>query len=1609
MGHDNGSADPRLARAIEAQIETLQPGEPSGPSLKTFARLLFAGRDSTALAPLEPSELALFAAEVFAEIAERPPAEPKVGIRTHTREPVDLGPPLAVLQVLNDDMPFLVDSVMGEINGRGLNAHLVLHPILMVRRAGRGRLKSLLGRGDRASSEGKPESLIVILLDQLSEAEARDLVAALKSVLADVHAAVADWQPMLARLDKAINALERGISSAPQDLLSETIAFCRWLRDGQLTFLGMREYRLDGDAGSGRLEAIVGSGLGLLRDPNVHVLRRGRDLVALTPEIRRFFFAPQPIIITKASVMSRVHRRTHMDYVGLKTYGPDGALDGELRIVGLFTSKAYTNSPQQIPFLRLKVDTVVSAFGFPPDSHDGKALLHILETFPRNELFQIGVKQLTSWAKAILDLELRPRVCVLTRVDRFDRFVSALVFVPRDRFSTSTREKIAALLAQAFDGQMAAFEPVFLTGPLVRVHYIIARYEGPTPVVSEAKLETLVADALRTWDDALSDALRGAEAKSGAHAAPLRMKYARAFSAGYAENFSIARAIEDIARIERLGPDRPVAIDFYREAGAPSSRVRVAIYRFDEPIPLSERVPVIENLGFRVIDERSYRILPELPDGRRTACLHDMVLESAEAEDVDLITHDARLEECFLAVFGGQAENDSFNRLVIRAAADWREAAMLRAYAAYLRQIRSPFSPRYIAETLIRHASMTRDLIELFHIRFDPDRAYSPEAHAQEEVRRRYEGALARVPGLDEDRILRQLLGLIDATVRTSYFQIDGASTAPPILAFKLASKDIEGVPEPKPFREIWVYAPRVEGVHLRFAPIARGGLRWSDRTQDFRTEILGLARAQQVKNTVIVPQGAKGGFVAKRLPQYGSREEIQKEGVAAYRLFVRALLALTDNIMVGTVMPPARVVRHDGDDPYLVVAADKGTATFSDIANEISAERGFWLGDAFASGGSAGYDHKGMGITARGAWECVKRHFREMDHDIQSEPFRVIGVGDMSGDVFGNGMLLSPAIRLVAAFDHRDIFIDPNPDPATSFAERKRLFGLPRSSWQDYDRNKISNGGGVFSRSLKSIPLSDEMRAALDTEERSLTVSELIRTALKAPADLLWFGGIGTYVRASTETDEQTGDRANDTVRVSADEVRAKVIGEGANLAVTQRARIELATLGARINTDFIDNSAGVNTSDQEVNIKIALGPALQSGRLTGETRKALLSAMTQEVAAASLKTNYDQSLALTLACAQSACDIGIFARTLSTLEARRLIDRKLEALPSNGELESRRATGRGLTRPELAVLMSQAKIALSYDLLGSDVPDEPALEPLLLAYFPQDLRERFPGELKAHKLRREIIATSLTNMLVNRCGPAFIQQLGEETGFSSGDIARAFVAAEAVFDLERIWSQISALDGTVPSAAQLRLYPIVQRLLASGAACFARAGIRARELQPTIERHRAVLQRLVNLAPAVLTPRRQGQMNEDIENLIAQGVPPDLSRALALRDALAGSPDIAWIVEEATVLDLGTVARTYFEIGDALSLGELKARAEALRPADPYDRLAIRNALDSISAGQRVLTKAHLAPTGRRDLRAAALEGTRQQLSEIAGSGELTISRLVVAAARVGALAAM
>ena len=1581
---------------------------PEVPS--SFIADLFGRVTSEDLAQYGAGELATLAIEAWSFLATRRPGTPK--IRMSQPEADGSGRRLkdiSVLEIVNDDMPFLVDSVMADLAEKNLEILLVAHPIFAVTRDADGHLSHV--RLPSPSDKGAArESFIHIHLGRIDDEVRRtEIIQDLERVLADVRVAVADWLAMRERIRETTDDLKGNPPPLPVGEISEAIQFLDWLAGDNFTFLGMRDYVFGDNLDA--VQPVFDSSLGIMRAHDLQVLRRGGEFVSITPEIRAFLQEPKLLIVTKAAVRAQVHRRIYMDYIGVKRFDANGNLVGELRIVGLFTSTAYTRPIQSIPYIRRKTESVFARAGFDPASHSGKALVNVLESYPRDDLFQIDEDTLHQFALAILQLDERPRVRVLARRDRFDRFMSVLVFVPRERYSTRIGTAVGEYLAREYHGRVSAIYPVFPDSPLVRVHYIIGRHGGDTVDPSRATLERGVGDIIRTWVDGLASALKAAH--DGGRATALFDRYRDAFSDGYRDHYTPETAVEDIKLMEGLSSTRLLGVDFHppeREAGA---AIALKVWSYSRPIPLSERVPVLENMGFHVVDERTHHIEPA---GEATPgiWLHDMELDVTDGTTIDFDNAQTRLEAAFLMVMSGVAESDGYNALVLSAGLMWRDVALIRAISRFLRQVRIPYSQDYMWNTLNRHPVIAADIVALLHARFDPHLNISDEERQarEAEIVAKIEAALNDVSSLDEDRILRHFVNAVQSALRTNYWQLDGNGQPKAQIAIKYSSRKIDGLPLPRPLYEIFVYSPRVEGVHLRFGKVARGGIRWSDRPQDFRTEVLGLVKAQQVKNAVIVPVGAKGGFVPKLLPKGGQRDAIQAEGTAAYKLFISTLLDVTDNIGSDGVIPPADVVRKDDDDPYLVVAADKGTATFSDTANQIAIDDDFWLGDAFASGGSAGYDHKKMGITARGAWESVKRHFREMEIDIAKTPFTVAGVGDMSGDVFGNGMLREKTINLVAAFDHRDIFLDPNPDPETSFAERQRLFDLPRSSWQDYDKSLISAGGGVFSRASKEIPLSSQVQTVLGLKQPKATPQEVMKAILKAPVDLLWFGGIGTYVRAGSETDEAAGDRANDAIRVKGEDLTCKVIGEGANLGMTQLGRIEAALRGIRLNTDAIDNSAGVNTSDVEVNLKIALAPPMREGQLTLDQRNALLAEMTDEVAELVLRNNYQQTLALTLAQKRGLEDLGFQQRLMQTLEVRGLLDRPVEFLPDDLAIAERRRQNAPLTRPELSVLLAYAKLSLDHDLVESSVPDDPYLSQEAQRYFPHKLLARFPDALARHRLRREIIATQLTNSMISRGGPTLIVRIADQTGASAAEIAAAFAAVRGSFGMIDLNTEIEALDNRIATALQTDLFIAVQNALFDRLVWFLRHVDFSRGLQAIVDHYRAGVEAVGAALKTALPAETRDTFAARAAELAKAGVPDKLAQVLGYMPALVAAPDIVAVADR-TSKPVADVAATYFAVEAFFKLDRIAQAARAIVVTDYFDGLALDRALDTIGAAERRITAAVLASgatgAGAVDAwvasRKADVERIRAAVHEIAASG-LTLSKLTVAASMLGDL---
>ena len=1536
------------------------------PPFEAFARECLRQLDTDDLVERTPEDLcgALLSHWQFG--ASRASGRPKVRVLSPTVAEHGWASRHSVVEIVNDDMPFLVDSTTTELNRQGVTLHLIVHPVFAVERGADGRLAGI--RPSNEAPEAARESWMQIEIDRLVDPQQRAaLVEGIERVLADVRAAVEDWKPMSRRLHEAIAELGAAPGALPPALAAESRAFLEWLAEDHFTLLGYRQHELVTEQGEDALRLVAGSGLGVLRETAAE--SASASFSALPAGARALARAPTPLlVVTKANTRSTVHRPGYTDYVGVKRYDAQGAVVGEHRFLGLFTSAAYSARVAETPLLRGKVGAIAERAGLPPGGHGAKALSHILQSYPRDELFQISDDELYETALGILALGDRQRLRLFVRRDPFDRFVSCLVYVPRESYSTDLRVKVQRLLIQAFAGSGADFEVMLGDAVLARIHFTVRTTPGRIPDFDRPDLERRLAATARRWDDQLRDAL--IEAEGEARGIELYKHWGAACPPEYRERVPARAAVPDLRRIAELSASAPLATALYRPLGAAPGALGFKVYHLGPPIVLSDSLPMLERMGVRVLGEQNDRI----ESGEATISLHDFELQAQLADEVEPETLALLFENCFAGVFRGEIENDDFNRLVLRAGLAAEDIVVLRAYAKYLKQIGFALSQGAIETTLAAQPRIARMLVSLFRLRLDP--AAHDEQAARSQVNA-IEQALDRVGNLSEDRVLRQLLALILATLRTNFWRTGIGHTGAPgprrsFLSLKLDSSKVPGLPEPRPLYEIFVYSPRFEGIHLRGGKVARGGLRWSDRPEDFRTEVLALVKAQMVKNTVIVPVGSKGGFVLKKAPPAGDREAMLKEGIACYQDYLRGLLDLTDNLVGTTVVPPPQVGRIDGDDPYLVVAADKGTASFSDYANVVSKEYGHWLGDAFASGGSVGYDHKAMAITARGAWESVKRFFREKGVDIQSTDFTVVGVGDMSGDVFGNGMRLSRHIRLLAAFDHRHIFIDPDPDAAASFAERERLFGLPRSSWADYDMKQISAGGGVWARSEKSIPLSPQARAALGIAAERLTPTELLSAILKAPVDLLYNGGIGTYVKAASETHAQVGDRANDALRVDGRELRCKVVGEGGNLGFTQRGRIEAALHGVAINTDAIDNSAGVDTSDHEVNIKILLGLAIADGEMTEKQRNTVLAQMSDEVAAQVLRDNYFQTQVLSVTARLGVRLIDQEARFLRYLEKAGRLDRAIEYLPTDDEIAERKARGIGLTNPERAVLLAYCKMWMFDEILASDLPEDPWIGSALQRYFPLQLREKFGAYIPRHPLKREIVATHVLNSMVNRVGPTFVHRLAETTGARPAQVVRAYLATREVMGHIALWQQIEALDNVVADAVQSEMLIEEGWLTAHATTWFLRSRRLAEPMEQTVRRFGPAVATLRDrlLAAASDAPKARAW--------IAAGVPAPLAQRVASGAGLYAALDVAEVAD-AVRRDVAEVAEAHVGVGERLGLARLRQQIDGLAVGSYWHGRAKAALGDDLAGLQRTITQAVLgAPRSGPAARPAPLGGS-------------------------------
>ncbi|CAI8788205.1 MULTISPECIES: NAD-glutamate dehydrogenase [unclassified Pseudomonas] len=1457
------------------------------------------------------------------------------------------------VEVLHHDLPFLVDSVRTELNRRGYSIHTLQTTVLSVRRGSKGELLEILPKG--STGEGVlHESLMYLEIDRCANAaELNVLSKELEQVLGEVRVAVADFEPMKAKVQEILTKLDNSAFAVDADEKNEIKSFLEWLVGNHFTFLGYEEFVVTDQADGGHIEYDQNSFLGLTK-----LLRTGLTYEDLRIEDYAVAYLREPTLLSfaKAAHPSRVHRPAYPDYVSIREIDADGKVIKEHRFMGLYTSSVYGESVRVIPFIRRKVEEIETRSGFQSKAHLGKELAQVLEVLPRDDLFQTPVDELFTTVMSIVQIQERNKIRVFLRKDPYGRFCYCLAYVPRDIYSTEVRQKIQQVLMERLKASDCEFWTFFSESVLARVQLILRVDPKNRLDIDPVLLEKEVVQACRSWQD--DYAALTVESFGEAHGTNVLADFPKGFPAGYRERFAAHSAVVDMQHLLSLNEKNPLVMSFYQPLGQVSGQreLHCKLYHADTPLALSDVLPILENLGLRVLGEFPYRL--RHTNGREF-WIHDFAFTAAEGLDLDIQQLNDTLQDAFVHIVRGDAENDAFNRLVLTAGLPWRDVALLRAYARYLKQIRLGFDLGYIASTLNNHTDIARELTRLFKTRFYLARKLGSDDLEDKQLRLEQAilTALDDVQVLNEDRILRRYLDLIKATLRTNFYQTDANGQNKSYFSFKFNPHAIPELPKPVPKFEIFVYSPRVEGVHLRFGNVARGGLRWSDREEDFRTEVLGLVKAQQVKNSVIVPVGAKGGFLPRRLPLGGSRDEIAAEGIACYRIFISGLLDITDNLKDGALVPPLNVVRHDDDDPYLVVAADKGTATFSDIANGIAIDYGFWLGDAFASGGSAGYDHKKMGITAKGAWVGVQRHFRERGINVQEDSITVVGVGDMAGDVFGNGLLMSDKLQLVAAFNHMHIFIDPNPNPATSFVERQRMFDLPRSAWTDYDTSIMSEGGGIFSRSAKSIAISPQMQERFDIKADKLTPTELLNALLKAPVDLLWNGGIGTYVKASTESHADVGDKANDALRVNGNELRCKVVGEGGNLGMTQLGRVEFGLNGGGSNTDFIDNAGGVDCSDHEVNIKILLNEVVQAGDMTDKQRNQLLASMTDEVGNLVLGNNYKQTQALSLAARRAYARIAEYKRLMSDLEGRGKLDRAIEFLPTEEQLAERIAEGHGLTRPELSVLISYSKIDLKEQLLGSLVPDDDYLTRDMETAFPPTLVSKFSEAMRRHRLKREIVSTQIANDLVNHMGITFVQRLKESTGMSPANVAGAYVIVRDIFHLPHWFRQIEALDYQVSADVQLELMDELMRLGRRATRWFLRARRNEQNAARDVAHFGPHLKELGLKLDELLSGEIRENWQARYQAYVEAGVPELLARMVAGTSHLY---TLLPIIEASDVTgqNPAEVAKAYFAVGSALDITWYLQQISALPVENNWQALAREAFRDDVDWQQRAIT---------------------------------------------------
>ena len=1451
-----------------------------------------------------------------------------------------------IINIVAEDQAFIIDSVIAHLSRKAMQIERILHPLIYI-----GEDKKSIIYSSRKSEGARGESHIFIQLNRrLTKEHIAELKASLQIVCEDTTLANRDWQAT----KKAVSQLRENLVNAnPKNVkqFEDFLDFIDYVHNDNFTLLGMCDYNL----ASGKLKQVAGSGLGLLsEDRSSEFLNEiDRTDILQNPDL---FDLPQ-VYVTKLTKRSKVHRCVPVDAILVRRVDANQKTKGVTLIIGLFTSVTYSRSLSTVPFLRLKAENVMTRAGFEGPGHGGRAMRHILEKYPRDDLFQIEPENLYQTRMNILQLQEQPRIALYIRPDFFGRTVTCMVYIPRDVFDSRLRMHFAEILSEELNATYQDFQSAVDDSPMVRSSFVLSWNKDASKEFDVKKIEKRLQEAGTSWAMRLNAALAQYDYTED-EAAAVTHKYGRAFPDSYQEKYQVRQSVHDIEKIEHVLAHNVVDVDFYRPFNAESGEVSLKIFSLGNPVMLSDVLPVLENMGLKIIAEYPFEVRVE--GAAKSVWIQDFQARVVTTRQDELslkkgdIQHiQEEFETCLKAVWAHQVENDSLNRLILLAGMPWRDVIILRSYVRYLRQTKIPFSLPYMERALTDHPDIARALTQYFAAYFDPaaqaKKSLKPEAIKQEILEK-----LQGVTLLDQDRVLRAMLSLISCTLRTNFYQLDKHGHMRPAVAMKFDSSQIADIPDPKPYREIFIYSPRVEGIHLRGGPIARGGLRWSDRHEDFRTEVLGLMKAQQVKNSVIVPMGAKGGFVVKMPPAEGGRDAYQKEGVACYQTYIGALLDITDNRKSGKVVPPANVIRRDQDDPYLVVAADKGTATFSDIANAISVERGFWLGDAFASGGSAGYDHKKMGITARGAWESVKRHFRELNHNTQTQPFDVVGVGDMGGDVFGNGLLQSDKIQLVGAFNHVHIFCDPNPDGASSFKERERLFKAVKG-WDQYDTSKLSKGGRIYLRSEKALKLTPEIQQRFDIAKDTVSPSELMQAMLRARTDLLFFGGIGTYIKATQETDADVGDRSNDAQRINATEVRAKVVGEGANLGVTQRGRIEYAMRGGRINTDFIDNSAGVDTSDHEVNIKILMADLMSDAKqkMTVAGRDKILASMTDDVARLVLNDNYQQTQAISLLESQAADLLPEHAAFMLSLEKAGLLNRRVEFLPDAEQIEQRFKLRKGLTRPELSLIVSYGKLTYTNALLQTKLPDDPKMRDWLMRYFPENLQKKYAAAIEKHQLRRNIIAMSVSNAVVNRMGPTFVRMAQEKTGRSLEDITGAYLLVRDAFDLRPLWEQIEALDNKIPAQVQLRAIQKIGKLAERATYWLLNADLNL-DVQSD---YRGSVQQLKACLEKCLPDEQRENFLARRKMWMENGLPQKLAHEIALLPLMASAFDILRLANNLRK-DIVSVTQIYFAVGDYFQFERLRGKVQNLPQDTPQMVTAVESLLNSFYVTQSAFT---------------------------------------------------